>query len=208
MKNNIIYLVTAILFLLSCSNNSNEKLRSNSESKVEKYSEVKATESETDYTAIGKKIATEAQSALAKNLAEAINKGGTEYAVEFCNSHANPITDSMSIVLKAGIKRVSDKNRNPANKANENELAQIEFLKNNQAKGIPPQPKLIELNGKIVGYYPIVTNTLCMQCHGKKQTEISVKTLRKIHKLYPTDEATGYGINEIRGLWVVTMNKN
>ncbi len=78
----------------------------------------------------------------------------------------------------------------------------------NIAKGITPQPKLVELNGKMVGYYSIVTNALCMQCHGKKGTDINANTLKEINQLYPNDKATGYAINEIRGLLVVTMNKN
>ncbi|WP_353849860.1 hypothetical protein [Hydrotalea sp.] len=47
-----------------------------------------------------------------------------------------------------------------------------------------------------------------MQCHGKKGTDINANTLKEINQLYPNDKATGYAINEIRGLLVVTMNKN
>ncbi|RTL51555.1 MAG: DUF3365 domain-containing protein [Sphingobacteriales bacterium] len=190
MRNKIVFPVLAIMFLFSCNNNSNEKQLSNSESKVKKHKEVNLAESQTDYTSLRKKIAAEAQMALAKNLKESIHKGGTVYTMQFCNTQACPITDSMSKILHTVLKRVSDKNRNPANKANENEWAQIELLKENMKHGITPQPKVVELNGQIVGYYPIVTNTLCMQCHGKKGTDIDPKTLQEIHKLYFADTAT------------------
>ena len=68
--------------------------------------------------------------------------------------------------------------------------------------------KVSEINGKMVGYYPIVTNQMCLQCHGKAYKDINDATLNKINKLYPNDQATGYLENELRGIFVVEMNKN
>jgi hypothetical protein len=48
---------------------------------------------------------------------------------------------------------------------------------------------------------------MCLQCHGKPGTDISEATTAKLRQLYPNDKATGYGINELRGIWVVEMNK-
>jgi Protein of unknown function (DUF3365) len=59
----------------------------------------------------------------------------------------------------------------------------------------------------MTGYYPILTNAMCLQCHGKPNVDISITTLDKIHALYPDDRATGYVVNELRGLWVVEMDK-
>lgn len=36
---------------------------------------------------------------------------------------------------------------------------------------------------------------------------IEPKTYKKIKALYPSDKATGYATNELRGMWVVEMNK-
>ena len=55
-------------------------------------------------------------------------------------------------------------------------------------------------------YYPIVTNAMCMQCHGKKDLQIKPETLAAIGEFYPEDKATGYGENELRGIWVVEQN--
>ena len=49
---------------------------------------------------------------LGKNLMSAIQKKGTLGALEFCAIQAYPLTDSMSTVYNAKIKRVSDKPRN------------------------------------------------------------------------------------------------
>jgi hypothetical protein len=47
---------------------------------------------------------------------------------------------------------------------------------------------------------------MCLQCHGKPNVDINEATLGQIEKLYPNDKAVGYGLNELRGIWVVEMN--
>ena len=59
----------------------------------------------------------------------------------------------------------------------------------------------------MIGYYPIVTKAMCLQCHGKKDINISSTTYATIRKLYPSDKAIGYGENELRGLWAIEMVK-
>ena len=76
------------------------------------------------------------------------------------------LTDSMSTDLKAKIKRVSDQNRNPNNRANEEELAYIQQAKTLLGSGEIPDPRLVEKPHAMIGYYPIVTNDLCLKCHG------------------------------------------
>ena len=68
-------------------------------------------------------------------------------------------------------------------------------------------PSFTGTDGKITGYFPIETNANCLQCHGSKEMDIKPNVLKKIELLYPKDEATGYKINEIRGLFVVTQNE-
>lgn len=194
--------LTVVTFLLSISafqlgcNNAEKKIPVS-----------KITTEDTIYLETGKKLAAETQATLAKNLTNAISTGGTEYAVTFCNTQAVTLTDSMSHVLNARIKRVSDKPRNPANLANEVQAEYIAASIHKLQKGEKPEPTIKEFNGKIVAMYPIITNSMCLQCHGTKDTDINAKTLNKINTLYPLDKATGYGINQVRGLWVVEMIK-
>jgi pimeloyl-ACP methyl ester carboxylesterase len=155
----------------------------------------------------GKNIAMQTKLALGKNLMHAVNTRGTAGALEFCSEKAFLLTDSMSKVLNAKIRRVSDKNRSPLNAASGSELAYIRDAKASLAKGEPVKSKMQEQVGKHVGYYPIVTEAMCLQCHGKPGTDISEATTAKLRQLYPNDKATGYGINELRGIWVVEMNK-
>jgi cytochrome c551/c552 len=176
--------------------------------KWEQFKKLSKTSSvSTNYEENGMNYAAQTKTELGKNLLGAINKLGTANALEFCNTRAIPITDSMANVLKVAIKRVSDKLRNPNNKANESELLYINELKNNIQKGIKNAPKMMEINGKMVGYYAIETNKMCLQCHGNTDKDILPETQKKIKKLYPNDKAIGYGENEIRGIWVVEMAK-
>lgn len=153
----------------------------------------------------GQKIAMQTKAILGKNLLTAINAKGTDYAVDFCSTRAITLTDSMALALGAKVKRVSDQNRNPLNAANDRELAYITEAKATLADGKKLMPKLIDEDGKTIGYYPIMTNGMCLQCHGKQATDIKSSTLAKIHEAYPNDKAIGYASEELRGIWVVEM---
>jgi pimeloyl-ACP methyl ester carboxylesterase len=156
---------------------------------------------------LGRNIALQTKAALGKNLMNAISTRGTEGALEFCSEKAFLLTDSMSKILEAKIRRVSDKNRSALNAATGDELVYIRDAKAQLITGEAVKPKMQEKNGSHVGYYPIVTETMCLQCHGKPGTDVSANTMAKLRQLYPNDKATGYGLNELRGIWVIEMNK-
>lgn len=154
-----------------------------------------------------RKYAMQTKGVLGKNLLNAINKQGTEKAIKFCSTKAIMLTDSMGTALNATIKRVSDQPRNPLNLANEDETAFINELKEKISKGEKLTSKITESNGKTLGYFPIETNAMCLQCHGSKDLGIKPNVLKKIAQLYPKDQATGYKENQLRGIFVVTKNK-
>ena len=153
----------------------------------------------------GQQIAMAAQKELGGNLMKALAEGGPEYALEFCSERALLLTDSMGLLQNAKVKRVSDQNRNPLNLANESELAYIREVKGALANGQSVKGQLNTVEGSHIGYYPIVTNGMCLQCHGQKGQDILPSTLEKIEALYPEDLAVGYGANELRGIWVVEL---
>lgn len=159
------------------------------------------------YEAIGMKHAMSAKAVLGKNLMQTIASKGTDEALAFCNINAIPLIDSIGNSLNVKIKRVSDKPRNSNNQANEVELAYIEMAKVAMTKDGVARAKVTEINGRMVGYYPIETNKMCLQCHGKTDSDIKASTLEKIGNLYPKDKATGYGENQVRGIFVVDMAK-
>ncbi len=199
----LIAAISGIIGLASCSGNQDSNQSDNdTEKQVSTVPIINI-----NYIETGKELALQTKSSLAKYLVSSISEKGTEGAVKFCNIKAIFITDSMSLVLDAKIKRVSDQPRNPRNLANEAEFDYIKKWKEAHANGEEQPPIVTEMDGKIVGYYPILTNQMCMQCHGKPEKEINTATLKQINKLYPSDQAIGYAENEIRGLFVVEMNK-
>lgn len=155
----------------------------------------------------GLKIAQETKAVLGKNLMGKIQKEGTLAALKFCNVKAYPLTDSMSVAKNATIKRVTDKPRNPKNKATTEEEKYIKIFSENAKNGIDSEPIVVETSTTATVYYPIITNSMCLQCHGNSKKEISETTFAVINKFYPTDKAVGYDINEVRGIWNVSFTK-
>ena len=155
----------------------------------------------------GRKLAMQTKGILGKNLLAALKEQGPEGAVEFCSTRAISLTDSMALALNAGIKRVSDNNRNPVNSPTSEELAYIQQAKIQLLEEGKIDPVMQEKDGRMLGYYPIITNQMCLQCHGKKGIDINSETQELLDKLYPLDKATGYDENQLRGIWVVEMDK-
>ena len=153
---------------------------------------------------LGSEYAMKTKKQLAKNLIETIQKEGVIASLKYCNTKAIPITDSLSVALNADIKRVSNKPRNTTNKATNEETELIGMYQKRINENKPLKPKLRTLkNGKTQYYAPIVTNQMCLQCHGKPNKDMKEETLLALKELYPRDKAIGYDVNQVRGLWSV-----
>ncbi len=159
-----------------------------------------------DYMGKGRHIVMTTKKQLGKNLKKTIKTKGTKEAVSFCSVKAYPILDSMSTVFNANIVRVSNKNRNPKNKANAIETEYIINYQTQLDNGEELKPIIKETEDLAIFYMPIVTNDMCLQCHGPKNN-IDAEVLAEIKKHYPNDKATGYDINQIRGIWRIEMPK-
>ena len=155
----------------------------------------------------GKEHALEAKKALGGQLLKALGEGGTLYALDYCNLEASTITTNVSKNTGTQISRASDQYRNPKNAANKDELAYILKTKGAIAEGNEPQPEIKRISDKLVAYYPIMTNGMCLQCHGTPGKELLLATEEKIKTLYPNDMAVGYDVNQLRGIWVIQMNE-
>ena len=153
-----------------------------------------------------KRLALSTKKVLGKNLMGELKEGGKEHALSFCNVQAITLTDSMSQNLKHRIRRVSDKARNPNNKASAEELKVLaeyqQALESKEELG----PRMLNNENGNYGYFPILTNPMCLQCHGKIGAELETDFYQKVQQLYPEDEATGYGPGELRGMWVVDLD--
>lgn len=153
----------------------------------------------------GMEYAMATQAVLGKTLQGKIKSEGTVAAIEFCNLRALPITDSLSREKGAAISRITDRPRNPENRASDEEMKFISRFKSDLATGQAPEGLVVRQEGRTNFYYPILTNNLCLQCHGRPEKEISPEVLSILKERYPQDSATGYAANEFRGLWKVSF---
>lgn len=160
-----------------------------------------------DHKEIGLEYALGTKKVLGKNLMGTIQKKGIIEALKFCNEKACILTDSMATIYNAQIKRVTDKPRNPLNNATTKELEYIEFFKKKITNNEGYEPVTVEINKKIHFYYPITTNLMCLQCHGKPKKDVQSETLNILANLYPNDKALGYDINQVRGIWSISFEK-
>jgi hypothetical protein len=149
-------------------------------------------------------ITTVAQKTLGGTLMKQVATNGAVAALEFCNLEALPITDSVASTYNVVIQRISEKNRNPKNALNSQLDIQIwEAYLNNEANGIIQKT---DESGKTVFYKPIkMAMETCLNCHGNIET-IKPQVAEKIKELYPNDKATGFSMNDLRGMWKVTQN--
>ena len=177
-------LIIVAIFLYSC----NSKIDS------ETYSQ---------YQKRGGEISNLAQSVLLANVGQAIQKGGPVYAVEFCNLQVSTIIDSLNTVNNCVISRVSEKNRNPENN-----------LKTSSDKNLwavfatgTTKDTIVQEHKKLIYYKPIkIALPACLKCHGESGSDIDSATSEKLQNLYPADLATGYKLNDFRGLWKIEFS--
>ena len=151
-------------------------------------------------------FALETQAALGKTLQAQIAERGTTGAIGFCNLNALPITDSVAKARGVKIRRITDRPRNQANLATAAEAWLMGRVRDSLAKGVASGSLELAENGETHYYFPIVTNNLCLQCHGVSGQDVPPEVGALIAELYPDDQAMGYGPNQLRGLWKVTPN--
>lgn len=156
---------------------------------------------EATYLELGDSISNVMQKELLKNVKQAIQKQGIDYAVDFCNVKATPLTDSMSMIHKVKIQRLSDKNRNP-NNAIHSKADQLAWDKiSRDKKSFIEQ----ESSENLFYYKPIVLALpTCLKCHGSN-SDIAQSTQEMIDLKYPTDKAVGYKMGELRGMWKIQL---
>lgn len=151
----------------------------------------------------GNRITSITKADIGQNLMKALKEKKAIGALAFCREQAIPITNIHAQKSEVVIKRATDKARNPKNLANKEELKYIRIFKKNLLEGKTPTAVLLSDGNEYRYYSPIVTNNLCLQCHGTKNTDIQNDVWNKIKDLYPNDSATGYSSDELRGIFSI-----
>lgn len=157
------------------------------------------------YLEQGKKIAGATFAALSSALQKALAEGGVQEALSYCNIAALPLTDSLSEVHQATIRRSSLQLRNPANTPSKEEMTMLETYQRMAKANQPLKPTVKRTDAAIHFYAPIKINAFCLQCHGKVGKDISEEDYAFINKLYPEDRAIDYEDGHFRGIWSIAL---
>lgn len=158
----------------------------------------------------GQALAQASFQALSGRLKQAMAEGGPAHAVAYCNTAALPLVDSLSQVHGARIKRTSLKLRAPHDAPDPAEREQLEAYARSWSEGGEPlKPKAVAHGVDSVAFYaPIfIQAPLCLACHGVAGETLDSTAHAAIRTNYPDDEATGYALGDLRGLWSIRWKR-
>jgi hypothetical protein len=155
---------------------------------------------------LAREAAQDAFTQLSGELAQAMENGGPAAAIPICSEMARPRVAEVASRWQLGLLRLSDRPRNPQQMASGRDLATIEAFRTAVLNGTPPEPAVEAApDGSTLVRLPIIiSQPLCLQCHGT-DADIAVETRAALKDLYPLDQATGYKLNDLRGIWQVTL---
>ncbi len=195
MKKYFAPFLSIIIILFSCQQNKNTT--TTQESELSKSDSL-------FYTAEGIKFAKQMYAQIFTHLNKALDETGPYESVKYCNEKALPLTDSLSKHFGITVKRTSLKLRNPSNAPNSLEKQILEMYEKTMSK----KPSIIKTNEGIKFFTPIFIAPVCLNCHGIPIQHIPDVTMRALKELYPKDQATGYELYNIRGVWSMTFPNN
>lgn len=132
---------------------------------------------------------------LSTELIAAMSDGGPESAIKVCSEVAPVISKTVGEELGVTIGRTSQRLRNAANKPPDWAKAHIgQGLAETRFEELP--------DGATGALFPIRLKSQCLVCHGPKE-QIAPGVLDRLAKLYPSDAATGFKEDDLRGwFWV------
>ncbi|MCP4185225.1 MAG: DUF3365 domain-containing protein [Hyphomicrobiales bacterium] len=155
----------------------------------------------------GKQVIGAFAKALKGELIGAMKTGGPSHAITVCNVKAPAIASEVSEDRGWIVARSSHKLRNSKNAPDEFTRATIEEFLARQDKGEKAadlaKAAIVEENNKRVFRLvkAIPTGKVCLNCHGSG--EVKPDTADALMKLYPEDQARGFTLGEMRGVFTL-----
>jgi hypothetical protein len=138
-------------------------------------------------------------------------KEGVVAAAQFCIDSAQALSDEINSGLEKGVtlRRISRKNRNPANRAGADEAPILEALELLAASNAYLPEYIVQVNekGDYKFYRPIMlSKSGCLACHGDPEgMKEELRNLFRSH--YPNDKALDYERGDLRGAFVVEIRQ-
>ena len=130
-------------------------------------------------------------------------------AMGFCTAKAADITKEVNNKLPeyASVRRTALKTRNTNNMPDALDIKVMQEYESSIAQNtfVPTDIKVVEKDNTIRIYKPLVTQSVCLMCHGKN---ISKEIQEIITTNYPQDKAVDFKINSLRGVMVAEIKKH
>ncbi len=130
--------------------------------------------------------------ALGPRLKAAMQESGPVGAIEVCSVEAMPITVRIREEQGLSLTRITDKPRNPANRAGAEETALLKKMRADLAGGGLEKAYALDE----AWYLPLTIQPLCLSCHGE---HLLPEVVGALDERYPEDRARGYALGELRG---------
>ena len=140
---------------------------------------------------------------LMQALTSALEEGGPTRAVEVCRDLAPKIAERLSAESGAKVGRTSLKVRRESNAPEAWQREVLESFERRKAAGenlATVEHFETTADGGARYMKPIVTQPLCVVCHGPS---IAPEVRAALEKHYPNDTATGFDVGDIRGAFSV-----
>ena len=157
----------------------------------------------------GDEIADKLLQSLGSKLKAAMQAGGPEHALMVCKQVAQPSTVAVSSEFEgADIRRVSLKLRNPFNAPDAFDKQVLTDWERQLGSGSTTPESVVHArdDGRVVYYRPIMTQAVCLNCHGDPAT-FPAELTERLAELYLGDKATGYVIGQLRGAFRVEFSQ-
>jgi hypothetical protein len=125
---------------------------------------------------------------------------GPDQAIEACRVQAPAIAAGLT-TDELHLGRTSHRLRNPGNAGPAWATAVLQDYLGQDGDW---QPRVVELPGQRAGYVePIVTQPLCLACHG---SDLAPQVAEALRTQYPEDQATGFAAGDLRGVFWVSFD--
>ncbi len=162
---------------------------------------------------IGDMVSKNLTNTLKGELKSAISEGGFQNAIQVCNIRAIPLTE-LTTENRTGVvnvKRISNNYRNPLNAPDSIEKLALNhytsLIGDNKEMPAFYIQKITENNQIRFRFYkPIMMEQVCLGCHGES-AKMDSALVNQLAGLYPEDKATGYQVDDFRGLISVTIRE-
>lgn len=155
---------------------------------------------------VGSQVLSTVEGLFRQRLTKAIETSSAKGAISYCNTEAMQVIEKLEDSLGISIRRVTDRPRNPADSLTGIEK-EIWEAYNFSPQNATAQLQILNEHELIMTKPIVISDVQCLKCHGDVDIDIDSETYDLIRQQYPEDQATGYDLGALRGMWSLMIPK-